>query len=495
MLSKIRKILALVCCLLITLLLLDFTGTLHGWLGWLAKVQFIPALLAVNGLVLALLIVLTLVFGRLYCSVICPLGVLQDGVSHVSSRRKNRRRFRYTKGKPWLRYGILLLFVVALVAGIGSVASLLDPYAAYGRIATNLFGPVYRSGNNLLAWLSERVGSYAFYSTEVWVKSGVVLGVSAATLLIVGLLSWRNRRTYCNRICPVGTILGSMARFSLFRPVFDEEKCTHCGLCEQNCKALCIDSANLTIDRSRCLTCFNCLYTCKSGAVRYAPRPAARKAALSGEEKKGLSRRSFLALAGTLAATHTLKAQQLKVDGGLADIEDKKVPDRKTPVVPPGAGGAAHLKQHCTACQLCVSVCPNGILRPSNKLSTLMQPELTFERGWCRPECTECSQVCPTDAIREITPADKSALSIGQAIWIKDNCVVNTDSLACTACERHCPTQAITLVAVDSADPRSLKIPAVNKELCIGCGACEYHCPARPFSAIYVEGHARHHSV
>lgn len=136
-----------------------------------------------------------------------------------------------------------------------------------------------------------------------------------------------------------------------------------------------------------------------------------------------------------------------------------------------------------------------------------MQPEMSFERGYCRPECVECSKVCPSKAIKSITTADKSAISIGQAVWIKDNCVVNTDELPCTACERHCPTKAITLVPVNPEEenvpqqgppgrrPPVLKIPTINKELCIGCGACEYYCPARPFSAIYVEGNVRHHSV
>ena len=153
------------------------------------------------------------------------------------------------------------------------------------------------------------------------------------------------------------------------------------------------------------------------------------------------------------------------------------------------------MKRKCTACQLCVSSCPNNILRPSGKLETFMQPEMSFERGFCRPECVECSQVCPSGAIKPVTTADKAAISIGHAVWIKDSCVVNSDNLQCTLCERQCPTGAITLVAINPEDRRSLKLPAINKELCIGCGACEHHCPARPYSAIYVEGNLRHHSI
>ena len=124
-----------------------------------------------------------------------------------------------------------------------------------------------------------------------------------------------------------------------------------------------------------------------------------------------------------------------------------------------------------------------------------MQPEMSFEKGYCRPECTECSQVCPTGAINAITTADKTAVSIGHAVWIKRNCVVNTDEVQCTNCEYHCPTSAITLVSKEPGNEKSLKIPVIDKERCIGCGACEYLCPARPFSAIYVEGNLRHHTI
>lgn len=505
MLRTIRRITASLFFVLITLLFLDFTGAIHAWFGWLAKVQLGPAILGHSAVIIAALLLFTLLFGRVYCSVVCPLGVMQDGVSHVSGRRKGKKnRFRYSRAVSWLRWGVLALFAVGLVAGVSVIVSLLDPYAAYGRIASSLLAPVYGLGNNLLAWFAEKAGSYAFYPREVFVKSWIVFGVSVATLAAVAVLAWKNGRTYCNTICPVGTILGLVSRFSIFRPTFDTDKCTKCGLCEKGCKASCIDSKARTIDHSRCVTCFNCIEKCRFGAISYQPRkigakkkaaPPVSAPAADETPAKGVSRRAFLSIAGAFALTNTVKAQQLHVDGGLAEIEDKKVPDRKNPVAPPGAGSMAHLSQHCSACQLCISVCPNNIMRPSARLATLMQPELTFERGYCRPECTECSKVCPTGAIARITPADKAGISIGQAVWVRDNCVVNTDEVQCHACERHCPTGAIALVARDPNAPDSLKIPVVDKELCIGCGACEHLCPARPFSAIYVEGNARHHTV
>lgn len=511
MLKKIRIIAASAFFLLLTLLFLDFTGALHQWFGWMAKMQLIPAILAVNVVVIAGLVFLTLVFGRIYCSVICPLGVFQDGVSNVSkriskARTGKKKRFSFSPAKSWLRYGVLGVFLLAIVLGVSAIVSLLDPYAAYGRIASNFFTPLYRLGNNLLALIAERFDSYTFYSTEVWMKSFVSFGVAAITLIAIGILAWRNGRTYCNTICPVGTALGFLSRFSIFRLTFDIDKCTKCKACERGCKASCIDVKNMDIDHSRCVTCFNCIENCKFGAMKYAPvkiggkkatpEPAAVQNTVSKEtEKKDFSRRNLFSVLGLMAATSTIKAQQLHVDGGLADIQDKKRPQRKTPLVPPGALSAQNMKDHCTACQLCVSACPNNILVPSRKLTTFMQPEITFEDGYCRPECTECSMVCPAGAIKPITTADKSAIAIGQAVWIKDNCVVNRDDVQCNNCQQHCPTGAITLVDRDPGYTDSLKIPVIDKELCIGCGACENLCPARPFSAIYVEGNVRHHAV
>ena len=183
------------------------------------------------------------------------------------------------------------------------------------------------------------------------------------------------------------------------------------------------------------------------------------------------------------------------MDGGLAVIEEKKIPERAVQITPPGSLSARNFAQHCTACQLCVSVCPNQVLRPSGNLMKLMQPEMSYERGYCRPECTKCSEVCPAGAIHPITKADKSAIQIGHAVWIKENCICVTDHVDCGNCARHCPAGAIQMVPSDPKNEQSIKIPVVNTERCIGCGACENLCPSRPFSAIYVEGHKMHRTV
>lgn len=506
MLRKIRIALAVIFWISVTALFLDFTGTIHAWLGWTARVQFLPALLAGNIIVVAAIAVLTLVFGRLYCSVICPMGVMQDIISWLSGKRKGKKfRFSYSHELKALRLSVLALFVVAVIAGLGSLVALLAPYSSYGRIVSNLFEPLYLWGNNLLALIAEHADSYAFYSVDVWLKGVGTFVVAILTFVIVGLLAWRNGRTYCNTICPVGTILGYLSKISLLSPAIDTDKCVSCGLCSRKCKASCIDGKHHAIDYSRCVTCFDCIDACTHDAISYKLRkpvlaPKADKAGKPAEADKASAnnvdtgRRTFISLSALTAVTVAVEAQEKKVDGGLAAITDKKAPERKTAIVPAGALSLKHMAQHCTGCQLCVTVCPNQVLRPSTKLSTMMQPVMSFERGACAPWCVKCSQVCPTGAITPITREEKSSTQIGIAVLEPKNCVA-AEGISCGNCARHCPAGAIIMVSAKPGDPDSPKVPAINPERCIGCGTCELLCPARPFSAIHVEGLEIHTTI
>lgn len=499
MLRKIRIILATIFFALITLLIVDFTGTLQAYIGWMAKIQFLPAALALNAVVILALIILTLIFGRIYCSVICPLGVMQDVLSSLN-RKKNH--FSYSPAKSWLRYAMLIVLIVAVAAGVGSLMALIAPYGSYTRMVQNLLQPVYIGVNNLLAMASEHYSSYAFYHREVWIRSMPTFIVAIVSFVFIAILAIRNGRTYCNTICPVGTLLGFIARFSWFKVSIDTDKCKNCRKCERNCKASCIDIKNHTVDYSRCVACGNCLGQCNFGAMSYAHKPATKKGdkVASGKEDKAAAehgktnaegRREFLVGAGLALAGTALAKEEKMVDGGLAVIEDKIQPKRNTPITPPGSISAENMKRRCVGCQICVSDCPNDVLRPSTDLMTMMQPVMSFERGYCRPECNRCASLCPSGAIKPITLAEKSSTQIGHAVWVKKNCIPVCDGIDCGNCAAHCPTGAIQMVHLNG-DEFEPMIPAVNEARCIGCGACEYVCPSRPFSAIYVEGHEVH---
>ena len=525
-----RRVLAAFSLLGVTALFLDASGIAHYFLSWLAKIQLVPAIMAANLAVIAGIAVVTLLFGRIYCSVICPLGIFQDGVSWLSGRRsggKKRLRFGWKPERMWLRYAVFSVFVLALIFGIHIVVAVLAPYSAYGRMVGNLLQPLWLWGNNLLAKIAEHYESYAFYTKDVWLKSLPTLIVAAVTFVALSVLAWWNGREYCNSICPVGSALGLLSRFAMFRPVIDADKCKDCKMCEMGCKASCIDVVNHRIDYSRCVDCFDCLGACKFDALHYRfgwkktgtaegvnpsetvslrstpplaglavpPLSVPRVAAVSEgslpptEKPANPGRRAFLAGTAMLAGAATVEAQKIKFDGGFAVLEDKKEPVRAGRLVPPGARSPKEFYDNCTACGLCIAACPNGVLRPSGDLEHLMQPYMSYERGYCRPECTVCGSVCPTGAILPLNAPQKSDIHIGIAEIDYELCVVNRDSVNCGNCARHCPSNAILMVEKEGSQ---LRLPSVDGILCIGCGACEYLCPSRPYSAIHVNGRDKH---
>jgi formate hydrogenlyase subunit 6/NADH:ubiquinone oxidoreductase subunit I len=472
----------------ITLLFLDFTGTVHAYLGWVAKIQLVPAILASHFAIALGIIFLTLLFGRFYCSMLCPLGFFQDIISGFAGLKKKASFFyrKPRKGLIALRYFLLAGFIVTAFFG-ASVATLIEPYSAFGRIVSQIFGPIYKCGNNLLAYFAERAGSYAFYSVDIWLKSAVSLAVAVLSFAVLAVFAYKSGRGYCSSVCPVGAFLGLLSKYSYIKPRIDLAKCKHCNWCAKNCKASCIDTDAGTIDYTRCVVCLSCIKDCPSKAIFYT-KPPKRIVQEKAENlsESGLERRNLFAGSVVAALSCAAKLQASEGDGGLTVLKDKQVRSRENPIVPPGAGSFKNFHDHCTSCQLCASVCPNQVL--SNKAFGATKPNMSYERGYCRPECVKCSEVCPTGAIKPITREEKSSIQIGYAIWNKELCIVNTDKAACDLCSRKCPNAAIAMIPQNADDPASPKIPMIDTSRCIGCGACEHLCPARPYSAIYVKG-------
>ncbi len=461
MLKKIRICLAAIFLVGITLL---FVGYGRQWWGWMAKLQFLPSCLALNLPAIIGIALLTFVFGRIYCSVICPMGVFQDVVFALRRRltpkgRKNRGGF--VREHRIVRYGVFAAAIVSAVAFSQLLLSLLAPYSAYGRIVRSIAG------------LAEGQSP----APALLVTAGTTLVVIAACAAIWG-------REYCNTICPVGTGLSLLSRFSLFRITIDEERCVSCRRCEKGCKAHCIDIDHKSIDHSRCVDCFDCIGSCARGGIsyRFAGLPK-RNAPKEDTVDKG--RRAFMTTAALVGGGLVLKAQNKKLDGGLAEVLDKTSPSRSERLVPFGARGVRDFYDRCTACQLCVSNCPNGVLRPSTDIEHFLQPQMGYENGWCRPECTACSQLCPAGAILPISAEEKLSHKIGTAKVNLSLCLAAKGEAGCGNCARHCPVGAVRMVR---SEGYSHSIPTVAEEQCIGCGACENLCPSRPLSAITVDG-------
>lgn len=487
MLKKIRIALSVLFFGLITFYFLDFADVLPNQFHVLAHIQLVPAIMSVSILILIALLALTFIFGRIYCSVICPMGIFQDLVNWISKKTaKKKKRFRFSPAKNILRAVVLGVTIIASLSGFMVVLGLLDPYSAFGRMITNVFKPVYMSGNNLLESVFSRFDNYTFYQVDASLVSISSFIIGLITFLLITFLAWKHGRTWCNTVCPVGTFLGFISRFSLFKIRIDESKCTHCMICGTKCKASCIDSKNQKIDYTRCVDCFDCLGACKEKALVYSlPSTTLKEVKEEQVAASDMSKRRFLMAGLTTAAASTEVIAQAKT--AIATASGKKSDKRQTPITPPGSISLTHFQQHCTSCHMCVSKCPSHVIKPAFMeygLGGVMQPTLYFEKGFCNFDCTVCGDVCPNGAIKPLTVEQKHLTQMGKVVFIEENCIVHTDGTSCGACSEHCPTQALAMVPYKDG----LTIPHVNTDICVGCGGCEYICPARPFRAVYIEG-------
>ncbi len=531
-LKYLRRTLAAVVGGLILLYFLDFMNLMPREMHALLHIQLVPALLGGSLLILGVIFLLTLLFGRVYCSVVCPLGIMQDFILRLKiwylAARKRRKKYRTRYARPlnYLRYGVFAVTGVLFIAGISYPLLLLDPYSNFGRMAVGLFRPVVLTVNNWLADLLSARGNYTLYNVPIENTTWLVAGFAAVLLVVLAILVWRRERIWCNTMCPVGTLLGFFSRFSLFRIRLASD-CNNCKLCESNCKSRCIDAENRTVDASRCVTCFNCLGRCKRGAISYQPtgwsynpKPKARpveafticggasgnvsRVSASGKSDaspeaelapRQVARRRFIkGSLLTLGALATAKmfgkalaqeehAYGLPADGG--EPGELRVPTRYP--LPPGAVSLERFRDKCTACQLCISKCPTQVLQPAfleNGLTGMMQPYMRFKpESFCNYDCQECFTVCPNHALLPLTLEEKKLTRVGVVHFVKTECIVYSKHQDCGACAEHCPSQAVHMVPFEG----TLTIPALRVEYCIGCGGCESICPVVP-AAIFVEG-------
>ncbi len=474
--------------LAMTLLFVSGTAAISLKMQWVARLQIVPLAMSASLSVIGFWLLLTLVFGRVYCSMVCPMGVLQD-VAARSRRltRRNRQRhvYRFRPSLNSLRLAVAIAVVVTACIGIPLLISVTDPYSAYGRIAGNLFRPLVD----------------IMLSREVIVGTVAGMTVAALSFIIVGAIAYRSGRTLCNTVCPVGSALGLLSRFSIFHFEIDTDTCVHCNKCEYVCKSHCINLRDSTVDGSRCVNCFNCIAVCPVGSIRYTvtrkklsipmmqradttpPQPSASIENTTGiAETRKVDRRTFLATGLFVAIGPAVNAADRAVSRVKAMETGARPLQRFRHVSPPGALSHALFLERCTGCGLCIAECTGKVLRAADRqygLRNALHPVMDFESGYCLYNCNRCTRLCPTGALVPLTREEKHAYVIGKARIEPDNCI------GCGMCARRCPREAITMTTLhDNRRIATLSSP----ESCIGCGACEYICPASPVKAIVVDG-------
>ncbi len=493
-LKKIRVIISLIFFFLTIGLFLDITGLLpEKFYDSVLYLQFIPSLLkfvSISGLAAAgfiFVLILTLFFGRIYCSTICPLGTLQDIIIFFSKKFKITKKFTKTRTYNWLRYSILSVTIIAFLSGSILLINLLDPFSNFGKISTNLFRPVYIGLNNFIALSLQKIDSYYFYPVHYRSFNLPAFFYSVFFLGVIVLMSLKKGRLFCNTICPVGAILGLVSKFSFFKIIINKDLCNSCQKCVISCKAGCIDIKEQKVNFSECVGCLNCLIPYPSNGINFSF--SSQKGSKKEDEKKpDLHKRKFLKNSMML----TLGVSAFPINkNDLQNLKLTQNPEQKNhPVTPPGSVSFEHFTKLCTACHLCISACPTQVLQASfleYGLGGMMQPRMDFYNEYCNFECTVCGEVCPTGAILPLDKEKKKTTQIGKVIFIKQNCIVETEGTDCGACSEHCPTKAVKMIPY-----KGLFLPKVNTEICIGCGACEFACPTEPYKAIYVDGNPVH---
>ncbi|HEX4334788.1 MAG TPA: 4Fe-4S binding protein [Polyangiaceae bacterium] len=459
------------------------------------------------------IVLLTLVFGRVFCGWICPFGTLHHFFAWIFPSRyvrgKQRVEANRTHGWQSAKYYLMVGFLAAAVAG-SAIGGLLDPICVAVRAIglgvmpalqyLGIRGAAVAADTNVRVVQTVSDGSQDFLARTVWTPSQVYFHQTwFITFLFVAIL-FMNRfipRFWCRALCPLGAFLGVMSRFALFGMEKDHAKCTDCNLCLVHCQGADSPQGGVKHRQDECHMCLNCESACPEDVIkfRFLPNRGGTKSV------PDLERRTVLAS----AAAGAIAIPGMRIAGWPDRGYSEKV------IRPPGAVEEREFLERCIRCAECMKVCPNNALHPAffeAGLEGLWTPIVIPRVGYCEFSCVLCGQVCPTGAIQKINEKQKMGVgqkpvSIGTAMYDQGRCLPWAMATPCIVCEEFCPTSPKAIWAEEVEVPKreghydqkgeqpkmltvKLKRPHVDPNLCVGCGACEKVCPIVDKPAVYV---------